>query len=169
MVGLLLALPAVFFATRSCVVTSPPAGEAPQARGATWCAGRDAARGLVFDLAPATLATTPLDPPSSACVRKGECKGVGCVFGRMEDFGVGVSPVGSPQRHLQRTYSDRFVPSRTGSDLNTYALELASEENAGSAPQVDREVCAGLPCRQSQQGQSRVCRPPHLLAPPVHV
>ena len=67
-----------------------------------------------------------------------------CVLCDMDEFASGVfSPVGSPLRNLQRTYSDRFVPSRTGSDLNTYALELASEENAASAPQVDREVRVG--------------------------
>jgi hypothetical protein len=39
------------------------------------------------------------------------------------------SPVGSP---TGVTYSDRFIPSRTGSNLASYLVELG-EENAGAA------------------------------------
>jgi hypothetical protein len=95
----------------------------------------------------------------------------------MDEFASGVSPASSPQRvhNLQRTYSDRFVPSRTGSDLTTYALELAHEENVGSAPQVDREVRvlggAGVQTDTRLRGAFGGCShalEKQLLAPPAH-
>jgi len=50
--------------------------------------------------------------------------------------------VGSPSGIRAVAYSDRFIPSRTGSDLATYALEL-NENAAVAGHATEREVCSG--------------------------
>jgi hypothetical protein len=76
----------------------------------------------------------------------------------MVEMEGGAFTIGSPSR-LGRAYSDRFIPSRTGSDLNTYALELANENAGGtvtSVAQTDREVRAS-PLASASAGLDAKC------------
>ena len=50
------------------------------------------------------------------------------------------SPQPSLRRHTSIRYSDRFIPSRTGSDLATYALDLQSENASATRSASDREA-----------------------------